>query len=454
MMSSVRLRNFWDNVRATYWFVPAVMTLLAAVLALTLFWVEQTIPNYLLQNLLQNKWYIFPPVSITEARGELNSIADTSLGVVGVVFSITLVPLSITSTQYGSIVLRSFLRDRGTQFVLGAYTATTFYCFSLLLALANVGSQTVQLPVTVAFYMLLTSLLLLIYFFHHVADSLQASSVVEQVSREVEQVIEQEYPLENAKAPFDPQHTEELVRQATLSESEVVTSNQEGYVRAIDYDRLIHVASEHKLILRIECLPGDFVSRGDPLVIAWPSSLDRRVRLLANRAYMLGKNRTLFQDTEFGIYSIVIIAVRALSPAVNDPNTPVLCLNRLGAALGMLAGRQKRSPYYYDKDNQLRLISEPVSFEKLVGLAFDMIREYGRTNAEILIKMLETIRSVTPHTQSDTQRKVLLKHATLIEHDSHIGLPSQYDQKRVHDSYDETVRTIGLGYESKDLLNS
>ncbi len=443
MMSSVHLRNFWDNVRATYWFVPAVMTLLAAILALILFWVDQYIPSYL----LQDKWFIFPPASITEARALLNAVADTSIGVVGVVFSITLVPLSITSTQYGSIVLRSFLRDRGTQFVLGAYTSTTFYCLFLLLALANVSNQTVQLPVTIAFYMLAASLLLLIYFFHHVADSLQSSTVVEQVSREVEQVIEQEYPLDNARASFDHQRAEELIRHTALNGEvgELVTSNQEGYVRAIDYDQLIHIASEYKLILRIDCLPGDFVSRGDPLLIAWPRPLDKRMRLLANRAYMLGKNRTLFQDTEFGIYLIVIIAVRALSPAINDPNTPVLCLNRLGAVLGMLAERQKRSPYYYDKDDQLRLIGDSVSFERLVGVALDMIREYGRTNAEILINMLETIKSVTAHTHSDTERRVLLKHAALIEHDSHIGLPSDYDQQRVHESYDETVRAIGLG---------
>jgi uncharacterized membrane protein len=417
------------------------MTLLAALAALTMFWLDQSIPNYL----LQDKWYVFYPESIPEARTVLSTIADTSLGVIGVVFSITLVPLSITSGQYGSIVLRTFLRDRGTQLVLGAYSATTFYCLFVLLGRGTTINQTVPLSVTVAVYMLLTSLLLLVYFFHHVADSLQASAVVEQVSRELEQVIEQDYPLERPTAPFDHHHAEELMRQTALSEGEVITSNREGYVRAIDYDRLIHVASKHKLILRIECLPGDFVSRGDRLLVAWPGPLDKHVTLIANRAYMLGKNRTLFQDTEFGIYLIVTIAVRALSPAINDPNTPVLCLNRLGAALGMLAERQRPSPYYCDKDKQLRVISEPVSFERLVGVAFDMIREYGRANAEIMIKMLETIKSVAAHAQSDNQRKVLLKHATLIEHDSHVGLPSEYDQQRVHDSYDETVRAIGFG---------
>jgi uncharacterized membrane protein len=439
-MPSVRLRNFWDNVRATYWFVPAVMTLLAAVEALIMHWVDQSIPTYL----LQDKWYVFYPQSIAEARSVLSNIADTSLAVIGVVFSITLVPLSITSGQYGSIVLRTFLRDRGTQFVLGAYSATTFYCLFVIMGRGNGSNQTVPLSVTIAVYMLLTSLLLLIYFFHHVADSLQASAVVEQVSRELEQVIAQDYPLETTVALSEHQQAEELSRQTAASDGEVITSNQEGYVRAIDYGQLIRFASKHNLILRLECLPGDFVGRGDKLLVAWPGTLDKHVSLVANQAYMLGKNRTLFQDTEFGIYLIVTIAVRALSPAINDSNTPVLCLNRLGAALGMLAERQRPSPYFYDRDNQLRVISDPVSFERLVGVAFDMIREYGRANAEIMIKMLETIKLVTDHARSDSQRRVLLKHATLIEHDSHIGLPSEYDQQRVHDSYDETVRAIHL----------
>jgi uncharacterized membrane protein len=443
-MSSVRLRDFWDNVRATYWFVPSLMTLMAAVAALTMFWADQTVPNYL----LQDKWYVFHPESIAEARTVLNTIADTSLGVIGVVFSITLVPLSITSTQYGSIVLRSFLRDRGTQFVLGAYSATTFYCLFLLMGLRNASDQTGQLSVTVAVYMLSFSLFMLLYFFHHVADSLQASTVIEQISKELEQIIEQCYPLESPTAPSDHKHAEEVIRQTVLSEGEVITSNREGYVRAIDYDNLIHVASRHKLTLSIKCLPGDFVSRGDQLVVAYPSPLNKHVKWIANRAYMLGKNRTLFQDPEFGIYLLVTIAVRALSPAINDPNTPVLCLDRLGAALGMLAERQQLSPYYFDKHKQLRIISNPVSLERLVGVAFNMIREYGRANAEILIKMFDTIKLVAAHAHSDNQREVLFKHAKLIEHDSHIGLQSEYDQQRVHDSYDETILALGLGYES------
>jgi uncharacterized membrane protein len=424
------MRDFWDKVRATYWFVPSLMTLLAALSALVLLWVNQVIPNYL----LQDKWYIFHPESITEARNVLTNIADTSLAVIGVVFSITLVPLSIASTQYGSIVLRTFLRDRGTQFVLGAYTATTFFCLFFLMGLRSTSNQTsLRLPVTVAVYMLLVSLLLLLYFFHHVADSLQASTVIEQVSKELEEVIEESYSTGEPTAPSAPQQGDEAIRQEVLRDGEVITSTREGYVRAIDYKELMKMSTKRKLVLCLKCLPGDFVGHSDQLLLAWPSPLDKHVTLTANRAYILGKNRTLFQDPEFGIYLIVIIAVRALSPAINDAITPVLCLDRLGAALSMLAVRPTLSPYYYDKGNQLRIMTTQVSFQRLVDMAFNLIREYGRANAEVLMKMLETIKTVTAHTHSPTQREVLLKHATLIEHDSHIGLPSEYDQQRVHE---------------------
>jgi uncharacterized membrane protein len=344
--------------------------------------------------------------------------------------------------------MRSFMRDRDTQFVLGSYGATTFYSMTLVATLPP--TQTIVLnarwPVVVAFYMLLANLVILFYFIHHVADSLQAATVIEEISKELEDVIDNALPLASATDTLDSRQDEvNTLRGTLLREGRTIPSNEEGYVRAVDYGRLMRIAIKSKSILYLRKQSGDFVSRGDPLMLAWPDPLDEMAISNANRAYLLGRNRTLYQDPEYGIYNLVTIAVRALSPAINDPVTPVMCLNRLGAALGMFAARINPSPYFCDKDNQLRILSDPVSFERLVDFAFNMIREYGRANAEVLIKMLETIKSVTAHTHSDTERKVLLKHATLIEHDSHIGLPSEYDQKRVHESYNETVRTIGLG---------
>jgi uncharacterized membrane protein len=292
-----------------------------------------------------------------------------------------------------------------------------------------------------AFYLLLVSLLFLIYFFHHVADSLQASAVIEYVSKELQDVIDQAYRVDSVP-PEQGQDEGVAARLKVMREGEVITSSREGYVRAVDYNELIEIAAKHNMILYLESLPGDFISRGNPLVRALPAPHGIRIASVVNHAYMLGRNRTVFQDPEFGIYLLVTIAVRALSPAINDPYTPILCLNRSGAALAKLVEREWRSPFYYDKNNQLRVISDPVSFERLTDVAFNLIRQYGRANAEVLMTMLQTIKMVSTHAHSDTQRKALQKHATLIDQDSRIGLPSEYDQQRVHHSYEEALKLL------------
>jgi uncharacterized membrane protein len=383
--------------------------------------------------------------TVDSARSALTTIGETTIGVIGVVFSITLVPLTIASSQYGSVIMRCFMRDRATQLVLGAYGATTFYSL-ILMTILSPGTvlSNARLPVGVGFCMLLLDLVILFYFIHHVADSLQAASVIEVISKELEDVIK-EYPLARAIDTFDSRQTEvNVLRDTVLREGKAIMSDGEGYVRAIDYSKLMRIAVNSKSVLYLRKQSGDFVSRGDQLLLAYPGPLDEGVVSNVNRAYFLGGNRTLYQDAEYGIYIIVTIALRALSQAINDPVTPSMCLNRMGAALGMLAERINPSPYFCDKENQLRIIGDPVSFERLVGVAFNMIREYGRGNAEVLMKMLETIRIVSAHARTEAQRRALLKHATLIEHDSHIGLASEYDQQRVKDSYDEALKAIGL----------
>jgi uncharacterized membrane protein len=435
-MSSVWLRDFQDKIRATYWYLPLLMSLLGAILAVVLYWISQMLPSSLPLN-------VIPSMTTADARGALAAIAETTIGVIGVVFSIMLVPLTIASSQYGSVIMRSFMRDRATQIVLGAYGAATFYSLILMTILpagATILLIHAQVPVWISFCMLLLDLVILFYFIHHVAESLQAATVIEQISKELEEVIK-DYPLAKAMDSFDSRQDEvHVLRDTLLREGKAITSDGEGYVRAIDYGKLMRIAVECKSVLYLRRQSGDFVSRGDRLLLAWPG-LESAISNV-NRAYFLGGNRTLYQDAEYGIYIIVTIAVRALSPAINDPVTPVMCLNRIGAALGMLAERISPSPYFCDNDNQLRIISDPVSFERLVGVAFNMIREYGRGNAEVLMKMLETIGMISTHASSEAQRTVLVKHATLIEHDSHIGLPSDYDKQRVHDVYEEILRAI------------
>jgi uncharacterized membrane protein len=138
--------------------------------------------------------------------------------------------------------------------------------------------------------------------------------------------------------------------------------------------------------------------------------------------------------------SLVIIASRALSPAINDPVTPTMCLNRLGVALCMLAERIVPSSYYYDNYGKLRIIADPISFEHMTGVSFNLIRQYGRNNADVLISMLNTITAVAAHARAKAEREVLVKHAQLILEDGNAALPSAYDKQRVRQAYNEALK--------------
>jgi len=194
------------------------------------------------------------------------------------------------------------------------------------------------------------------------------------------------------------------------------------------------------MILFLKRIAGDFVVPGDPLLLAWPASEASELSKAVNDSYLLGDNRTIQQDVEYGMTSLVIIASRALSPAINDPVTPAMCLNRLGVALCMLAERVVPSSYYYDNYGKLRIIADPVSFERMTGVSFNLIRQYGRNNADVLISMLNTITTVAAHARAKSEKEVLVKHAQLILEDGNAALPSAFDKQRVRQAYDEAMK--------------
>jgi uncharacterized membrane protein len=436
----LRLRVFWDSLRGTYWFVPLIMAVSAAILARILFQVDEGIPD----SVLQNKWYILN-LDDTTARTLLTTMSVTSLSVIGVVFSVTLVPLTIASSQFGPILLRAFLRDIVTQLVMGTFCATIAYCIFLLLFFRSsvIASTAPQIAVTVSLLLLIISLVMLIYFFHHVAVSLQATTVVAIIYRDAERVIEIEYPKKTSSANH-PDINIDAQRQVILRDGQTISATGTGYIQAIDYSDLIRIAGKANLTLYLKKQPGEFISSGNPLLTAWsprhfdPDSVTGKI----NKAYYVGNSRTLVQDVRFGISLLVVVASRALSPAVNDPVTPLLCLDRIEAILSKYLERGVSSPYYFDDDHNLRVISDTVGFKQLIRFSFDLIRQYGRGNAEVLLRMLRVIETIAPHVSTDSDREVLLQYAQLIASDSRIGLASEYDRNRVHEIYEHTIDAL------------
>jgi uncharacterized membrane protein len=408
-----RLSKLWDTLRASYWFVPSLMTGLAVVLWATLGALDAGLQRLGIERL---PWLYRD--SLTAARTLLLAVAGATIGLIGVVFSITMVPLTIAASQLGPRLLRTFLRDTGTQVVLGTFVATFVYCMLVLLQLHDDTVELPQLLITAALYMALATLGVLIYFIDHVAVSIQAPRVVAAVVAELEDDIARSFP-----EPLDPDALPPEPAPSLPGEPpQLVLATRSGYVQARDDKALLGLAVAHDLFLRLLAEPGSFVVAGTPLVQAWPAGRSTKLAAAVNSAHILGPQRTLVQDIEFGINELVEVAVRALSPAINDPFTAMTCIDWLGHTLCRLCERRLVSPYRRDEEGNPRLMSTPLTFDRLLDAAFHQIRQYGRGSAAVSGRLLDALELVGGHARTEEQRRALLRHVGLVAESAEGGL--------------------------------
>lgn len=382
------------------------------------------------------------------ARSVLSTVAGSMITVAGVVFSITIVVLSLTSSQFGPRLLHNFMRDTVSQIVLGTFIATFIYCLLILRTIRS-GEETEfvpQISVIVGVLLSVASIGVLIYFIHHISQSIQAANIIAGVGHDLEKGIKELYPEmvgreEPGQKPWwrnqgdVPSNFEE--------EAHPVTAAGSGYVLAIDNEGLMKIAVEEKVIFHLKHNPGDFIVQGSNLVMVWPSErADENLAKKVNNTFILGKQRTHTQDVKFAIDQLVEIAVRALSPGINDPFTAMMCIDKLGVALCHLAERAIPSPYRYNDDGKLCIITKSVKFVDVVDTAFNQIRQYGRTSAAVTIRLLETIAVIAERVHRDEDRAALLRHAAMIERGSREGLSEELDRRDVKERYEAVVQTL------------
>jgi len=435
------LRKIWIELRSSLWFVPGLLVCAGIVLALGL--VELDVIFY--QPLRAKGWKPLLSAGEEGARGMLEAIAGSMITVAGVAFSITIVTLSLASTQYTPRILRNFMRDRANQFVLGIFVAVFSYCLIVLRTIRSAndegGGGFVPL-LAVLFGMLLALLAIgcLIFFIHHVAASIQASTILQAITRETLAAIDALFPGKIGAGKSRAQ-LEQLPREA---EWRPVAAQANGYLQHIDSESLLRFAGEHEAVLRIERNPGDFVVEGAPLVSADRPLDDAGVAEL-RRLFVIGDFRTVEQDAAFGIRQIVDIALKALSPGVNDTSTAVSCLDYLSAILCRLAPREIASPFR-EKVGELRVIASAPAFAEFVGKSFDEIRLCATGNVTIFLHMLRAIERVAFDTRDAARRETLLLHARLVRDAGHQSVPASYDRARIDAALDHARDTMRATY--------
>jgi uncharacterized membrane protein len=291
----------------------------------------------------------------------------------------------------------------------------------------------------------MVSIGVLIYFIHHVSVSIQADEVVARVGKELEDGIDRLFPghlgkpgSEVSKAPGGAD-----LPAAFAHEARPVGALEDGYLQLIDADALMALASDDNLMLRLERRPGHYLVKGRALVMVWPG--DRVTETLVdkmNAAFVIGNQRTTAQDVEFSFQQLVEIAVRALSPGINDPFTAIACVDRLGSALCRLARRDMPSALRFDLDGRLRLVAPGSSFEGIVDTAFNQIRQSARSNPAVAIRMLDAIVQIAGHVQRAPDAACLQRHAGMIVKGAREAVPEPEDLLAVEAAFTAAVQSL------------
>ena len=364
---SSRWQALRERLRAGFWAVPSACVVLAVLLALALVALDRR---------LQAELAFTFGAGPDGAREVLGAITTAMITFTGLVFSITIVVLQLTSSQFSPRVLRTFLRDRQTQYALGVFTATFVYAV-MVLRTVDSGDDERFVPAvatTVAVAMLLLSVALFVAYIHHIATAMQASSIIAAIGAETRSSLGKRFPA-GRDEPVD--HSGGDVPSAATAPQSLLPARRSGVVTTYDEDRLVELARAADVVLRTQVRTGDFVPEGAPVleVLGDPGALDvdAVLRCIAQR-----QDRSMQQDVAFGFRQLCDVAERALSPSMNDPTTAVQVLDQLHDLLRRLATRPLRTGVHADGEGRVRLVTPPDRLADYLALSLDGIDQYGR----------------------------------------------------------------------------
>jgi len=334
--------------------------------------------------------------SIDDARAILAAMMGAVATVLALIFSVALLVLSMVSTLFGPRLLYRFLQDWVTQVTIGLFMGTFVYiCLVFLVTHQDPRSTFIpQVSLITSWVLVVLSFGFLVYYSHRVAKSIQNPDMIGAIVDDLYVAAGSAHtsgPGEGTGALPDDD--------AVLSQAETgatVSCMKSGYLQHVDHGALVAAAHAANALIVLKFRPGHFVLRGEALAAIVPADKGRTLEIAIDHGVHIGRHRTLTQDSEFGIAQVVEIAIRALSPAVNDTFTGVASVDWLADALLTLAERPPLEGNWYDTSGQLRVWMPPVRLERLVKLAFDQIRQASATTPAVLIRQLDAIRRLAP----------------------------------------------------------
>ncbi|MCB1688509.1 MAG: DUF2254 domain-containing protein [Halioglobus sp.] len=378
----LQLPTLKEHLRTSIWFIPVMLCISALALAMILVWAERQLPASISD-------YQFFTMPVPAARDVLGVIAGAVLSVGGVVFSMTMVALTLTSGQYGPKVLRQFLSDNGSKISLGMFLGTSLYC--LIVQLRYEESDKPGITVIAALILTLISLAGFIRFIHRTATDIQADHVIQRIGGELKNLLCDMTTEEHARnRQFD---TLEWRRGARGHRPISLSAHREGYVQMIDYPGIVQWCLERNCYALLNVRAGDFLLQGSSLIKLYALEGDPDSQPLENLldCIELAPMRNPVQDPEYPITQLNQVAARALSPGINDPGTAITCIDYFSLAIAALCNREIPGKVFLDRHGSSRVLARHTDFAGIMKAFYAPSRQFACNNLPVLISLMDSL---------------------------------------------------------------
>lgn len=388
---------WWEltyRVGPNLWVIPLLM----AALAVGLFVLTRRL-DALVDAPAEDRDLWVPEWLLARTAADADIVLSAFLGALSaamaLVFSTTVLTFSLASSQLGPRLIRRFMQDPVTQVTLGLFLSAVILC-ALTLGSVRTGIGPAGVPAvsySVTMLVGISCFVALVVYIHRVAVTIQAPNVVASVVRALDRSLDERQAMLDDVVPSTDAAAVDALRAEAERSGAVVVAPASGFVQVIDHLRLLDVTEEQDAAIVMEHRVGQFVVEGQPLARIVPASAADALGRDLVRSVEIGAARTRRQDAEYAIYQVVEIAIRALSPAVNDTFTGMTCVDWLGAALTRMGSEPVTTGGLDGRAGHVRLYLPPLRFDRAVRAAFDLIRQAGADNPAICIRLLDVIRT-------------------------------------------------------------
>jgi uncharacterized membrane protein len=407
-----KLLFFWNELKSTFWFIPVLIILISILFSIGFVYLDGKIdlykdglPKYFLVN------------SADSARSILSTISGAMIGAAGTVFSVTLVALTLASSQFGPRLIKNFMHVRLNQVVLGSYISTYLYCLLVLNAIKETDGDIFipSISILIAIVVAILNIILLIVFIHNIAISIQADKVVSDISDFIAKQVVTLFPEKIGDEPESEKIIDLDEIRSGFKYSISVKCPKSGYLQYIDSGSLMESVKDLDGVLELYFRPGGYLVE-DMEIGKFHTSKKTEKEALGKitSQLVIGKTKTSQQDLEFSIHQMVEIAARALSPGINDPYTAIACIDNLTATMSYLAQAKFPSEYRFDAENNLRVIANILDFEGVLDAAFNQIRQFSGGSTAVIIRLMEALITINGFTEHKAHKKAVMKHAKMV----------------------------------------